>query len=438
MIFFICRLRAPTPYGATGAPWPMKTDSFYDRERREHEEREKREREERERREREDRERREREERERREREERERKEREERERERERRAEHEKERARSLESSQDRGIRRDASRSPLRQDIKDVNPLTGVPHPSIVHPVAAGMASLPHNQALKSEPGKTDSRPSSRPGSRPGSRPTDTRVKTEMKDDVVIVGSKEAPPRHHPHMQLPPTHPSVGPSSSHHLLPPHSLAVTVSSPLDRARYLGVSGGGYPPGAHPQASHWSDPLMRDPYRTAVAQESLARHHEQVMRESMLHREAAMADPLRSLDRSREDALLRSNPLGPLILTERYREQQTRDIMIERERAAAVAGLSGGLYPPHSSMLPPHGPHLGASLLPPGIKSGPPMPHHTQPGGPAGFHPQSIGAMHPGPPGHHSLVPGLPPPLISSMRGSPSSLLRPPDKKDGPR
>ena len=452
---FSFRLRAPTPFGANAAPWPIKTDNFYEREQREHEEREKREREERERREREERERREREERERREREERERREREERERERERerRAEHEKERvARSIEASQERNaIRRDSSRSPLRPEHKDVSSLSAVPHPGMVHPHGPpGIPSLHSGATLKTEirtDSKSDSRPSSRPGSRPGSRPTDSRIKTE-KDDVVIVGSKEAPPRHSAHMQMPPTHPAVSIGmgmSSGQLLPPHSLPVTVSSGLDRARYL--SSGNYQHGMHPHVSPWSDPY-RDPFRAAAVHDPLSsisavRAHEHAMRESLMAREV-LRDPLRSsLDRAREEQFLRGNPLGSLILGERYREHQARE-MLERERerqyvgAAAAASMTPGLYPPSSSMLPPPAPHMGSSLVPPGLKGNSPLaPHHAQLGGPPGLH-QGITGLHPGAvPGHPSLGPGLPPPLIPSMRGSPSQL-RPTDKKDGPR
>nr|XP_027233010.1 autism susceptibility gene 2 protein homolog [Penaeus vannamei] len=429
------RIRAPTPYGPTPGPWPVKPDAaMYERERRE-EERQNREREERERREREERERREREERERREREERERREREERERERERerRAEHEKDRAvRSLETSHDRSVpRRDGSRSPLRPDPKD--------RPSS-HPSAPG-SSHPSLGAMPSSSMKADGRPDSRPGSRPGSRTLDPRVKLESKDEVMIVGGKEAPPRQIPHGVPPPS--VLPPPVSVGLLPPHSIAMSMAttsanSALDRARLLGTSGYG---SGGPHLGPWADPF-RDPYRSAQ-EISVARVHDLGL----------LRDPLRErmnfAAAAREEQMLHSNPLSSLILSERYREQQqqqqqaavARDLF---ERSHLAAGVPpGSMYPPTSALLPPHPSvsHMAPSLLKGGSPLGP-----GPPGGPHGLHPPGLGSLHgpghPGaPPGHPQpppLAPGLPPPLIPSMRGSSPAHPRPPDKKDDPR
>ena len=255
---------------------------------------------------------------------------------------------------------------------------------------------------------------PSSRPNSRPSSRPADHRSKSDARDDIMIVGSKEAAPR-----PQPPSHPahSMPGMVMHHpsgaLMPPHTMS-SVSS-LERARLMGA---GYPQGP----AMWNDPFRgaMDPYRQAANNEALA-----AARYELLAREH-MRDPLRdSLDRAREEHLLRSNPLGSLILSERYREHQARE-MFERERQLAAA--AAGFYPSTSSSLLP--PHPSQHLLGPQLKSSP-LVHPGHPGHP-GLHPHShpgLSGLHPGHHPGHPMPPGLPPPLISS---------RPPDKKDEPR
>lgn len=426
------RLRAPTAFGPTGS-WPVKPSAaLYERERREEERN--REREERERREREERERKEREERERREREERERRIREERERERERerRAEHEKERAaRMLETSHDRVLpRRDGSRSPIRPDLAEVTSHQPAP-PSLTGSSQLSSGPLP-------PPTKTESRPDSQPGSRPGSRTLDPRVKMESKDEIMIVGGKEAPRHLHglpPPNVLPPHSVSAG------LLPPHSLALSMAttsanSALDRARLLGGSAA-YPGAAPPHIGAWADPF-RDPYHSAQEQ-NFARAHDIAAREALSLRE-------RMSLAAREEQMLHSNPLSSLILNERYREQQqqqqqhavARDFY-ERSQLAAAGVVPTGLYPSSSALLPHHS-QLAPSLLKGGSPLGP-----GPPPGPPGLHPPGLGSMHgpghPAPPGHPQpppLGPGLPPPLIPSMRGSSPAHPRLPDKKDDPR
>lgn len=284
----------------------------------------------------------------------------------------------------------------------------------------------------------KTEGRPDSQPGSRPGSRTHDPRIKLEGgKDDVMIVGGKEAP-RHLTHgvpqSVLPPPV-SVG------MLPPHSLAVTMAttsanSVLDhRARLLGPSYHGSGPS---HLAGWPDPF-RDPYRSAQEQMASARAHDLAARDALIR--DSLRDPRMSLAAAREEQMLHTNPLSSLILSERYREQhhQQQQAAAARElfERTHLAGVPGGLYPPTSALLPPHPSvsHMASSLL----KGGPPLGP-----GPPGMHPPGLGSMHgshPGAPGHPQpppLGPGLPPPLIPSMRGSSPAHPRPPDKKDDPR
>lgn len=275
--------------------------------------------------------------------------------------------------------------------------------------------SSNKHDQKPDSRPAsRPSSGPTSRPNSRPSSRPADHRSKNDAKDDIMIVGSKEA--THRPPPSAQPSHiPHSMPGMvMHHpagaLMPPHTMASANS--LERARLMNSA---YAQGP----AMWNDPFRgaMDPYRQMAANnEALA-----AARYELLAREH-MRDPLRdSLDRAREEHLLRSNPLGSLILSERYREHQARE-MFERERQLAAA--AAGFYPStSSSLLPPHPQHLLGHQL----KSSP-LGHP----GHHGLHPHS----HPGfsglHPGHHPglpLAPGLPPPLISS---------RPADKKDEPR
>lgn len=257
----------------------------------------------------------------------------------------------------------------------------------------------------------RPSSGPSSRPNSRPSSRPDSSRNKND-KDDIMIVGSKEATPRAPP-PGIPSSH-ALGGMPLHHppgsLMPPHTLTTTASS-LDRARLMA---GGYPP------SIWNDPFRRglDPYRSAASEDAIT-----AARYELLAREM---NPL-SIDRAREEHLLRSNPLGSLILRERYNEHHAREVF-ERERhyAAAVAGAAS-FYPPTSSnLMPPHPSHL----LGPQLKSSPighPGHHALHP------HP-ALGSLHPSVSHHpahpaHPMGPGMPPPLIST---------RLPDKKDDHR
>ena len=267
------------------------------------------------------------------------------------------------------------------------------------------------------------------------------SRVKLETKDDVMIVGSKEGTPRHHVGAHFPPPS-SVG--LSHflpHSLPPHSLASpsiagTTTSPLDRSRIL--AGPAYPPQPHgPPLGPWPDPF-RDPYRAAAAAGAIhdtLRAHDLAARDSLL----VGRDPLReqlSIERAREDHFLRANPLGSLILNERYREQQARELIDRERQLAAAAALPPGLYPP-SSLL--GGPSSPASRMALSMKPGAPLPpsHHAL----HGLHaPPGLGSLHPGVTSAHLGAPGLPPPLVPpSLRGTaPSAMPRPPDKKEAPR
>lgn len=247
-----------------------------------------------------------------------------------------------------------------------------------------------------------------------------------------MIVGGKEAPRHLPPHGVPPPCLPP--PPVSVGMLPTHSLAATMattstSQAFDRARLLGPSG--YP-GVPPHlGGPWGDPF-RDPYRSA--QEMSVRAHDLATREALL-RGDPLRDPRMSLV-AREEQLLHANPLSSLILSERYREQQqqqARELFEHRHLAA-----TGGLYPPTSLLPHPAVSHMASSLLKGGPTLGPGPP------GP-GLHP-SLGSMHgpshPGAPGHPQppppLGPGLPPPLIPSMRGASPAHPRPPDKKDDPR